>query len=562
MSADPLFVNPAMGDLALQSWSCAIDAGNNSAIPAEVTTDLAGNDRMFNNGIVDMGAFEYQGARDELKIPSISFNNGLQFDGVKDHVAVSNLTNCIKEPFGLSPDAITIEYWFKGSNLRSAVRFQNGGNYIVAGWGSPGALKHILSNDGGVDAGLSVGTAATDGNWHHVAFTWQRNATNGFRSYLDGALVEQRNSSDNALPDIQSLWLGSHGGYEEFMNGTLENVRVWKVARTQAEIQAGMNCSISLPNNDLLIYYKFDHGLANGSNGSSTLLLNSANPGTFTGILNGFALEGISSNWVEGLPDAALTTWYADTDGDGFGDLNVSVQACQQPEGYVANHDDCNDSNPNVNPAATEICNGIDDNCSGVVDDGNVCCPEENILFVNANATGDNNGTSWANAFIQLQDALALATGCSNITEIWVAAGTYYPDEGGGKNNNDRTASFTLKNGVAIYGGFVGTETLRTQRNWQTNATILSGDLMQNDEANFAGNWDNAYHVVKAEGTNSSAVLDGFIITAGHSNGSFPQDRGGGMYNQNASPTIANCIFLNNSGGSSGTGGGMANYSG
>jgi len=63
-------------------------------------------------------------------------------------------------------------------------------------------------------------------------------------------------------------------------------------------------------------------------------------------------------------------TWYADTDGDGFGDLNNSIEACSQPEGYVDNNQDCDDSNAAINPVATEICDGVDNDCDGQVDEG------------------------------------------------------------------------------------------------------------------------------------------------------------------------------------------------
>ncbi len=86
--------------------------------------------------------------------------------------------------------------------------------------------------------------------------------------------------------------------------------------------------------------------------------------------------NGIDDN-CDGLIDDAdpnvvgQQVWYADTDGDTFGDASVSIQACDQPTGYVSNSDDCNDANANVNPSAIEICgNGIDDNCDGQIDEG------------------------------------------------------------------------------------------------------------------------------------------------------------------------------------------------
>ncbi len=63
------------------------------------------------------------------------------------------------------------------------------------------------------------------------------------------------------------------------------------------------------------------------------------------------------------------TSWYADADGDGYGDASVSVSACDAPSGYVANNEDCDDTSIDVSPAGTEACNGIDDDCDGLVDD-------------------------------------------------------------------------------------------------------------------------------------------------------------------------------------------------
>ena len=65
-----------------------------------------------------------------------------------------------------------------------------------------------------------------------------------------------------------------------------------------------------------------------------------------------------------------FTDYYLDVDGDGFGDANGVLSACAQPSGYSNNSTDCDDSNINVNPAAAELCNGIDDDCDGTVDVG------------------------------------------------------------------------------------------------------------------------------------------------------------------------------------------------
>ena len=155
------------------------------------------------------------------------------------------------------------------------------------------------------------------------------------------------------------------------------------------------------------------------------------------------------------------------------------------------------------------------------------------VCYVNASASSAGSGASWADVYTDLQSAL----GASLCTEVWVAAGTYKPTSG-----LDRAISFTLKNGVALYGGFAGTETQLSQRNPATNLTILSGDI---GVASSAA--DNSYHVINGGGTDGTAVLDGFTVKDGKANGSDPADSGGGMYNLSSSPSLANVIFSSNS---------------
>ncbi len=160
------------------------------------------------------------------------------------------------------------------------------------------------------------------------------------------------------------------------------------------------------------------------------------------------------------------------------------------------------------------------------------------IRYAKPSATGTGDCFSWANA-CTLQTAL---TGAISGNEIWVAAGTHKPTAA-----FLRTATFQLKNGVAVYGGFSGTETARSERNPVTNLTTLSGLLSV-----ITGN---SYHVVTGA---TGATLDGFTIRAGNADGDSPHNNGGGMTNTNSNPTLANIIF---SGNSAKYGGGMYNIS-
>jgi parallel beta-helix repeat protein len=166
-----------------------------------------------------------------------------------------------------------------------------------------------------------------------------------------------------------------------------------------------------------------------------------------------------------------------------------------------------------------------------------------NIIFVDRDAKGNNNGTSWSDAYLDLQDAFDDATSGN---EIWVAEGTYVPSNlviAG----NPRSAAFRLKNGVAVYGGFDPSlnDATWSRRDFINNETILSGDVGM---MGIPG--DNAYHVFYHPATaalNQTAILDGFTITMARQEPlSYPHNAGAGMYNNGCSPRISNCVFRDN----------------
>lgn len=149
-----------------------------------------------------------------------------------------------------------------------------------------------------------------------------------------------------------------------------------------------------------------------------------------------------------------------------------------------------------------------------------------------------------------LQAALAAAGPGSGVTAIWVAEGTYVP------STTDATASFELIDGVALYGGFAGTETALDQRDWNAHPTVLSGDIGQDDVVGSGPYWyqnwninsSNSGHVIVASGTDETAVVDGFTIADGHTGpagtpAGSPLMFGGGIYCVDGSPTVRNCTF-------------------
>jgi hypothetical protein len=160
------------------------------------------------------------------------------------------------------------------------------------------------------------------------------------------------------------------------------------------------------------------------------------------------------------------------------------------------------------------------------------------ICYVNINASVEGaDGLSWDTAFPDLQTALVLP----DVTEVWVAAGTYHPTTSGGS----RSLSFALPDGVMLYGGFAGNETLQDERAPLENVTILSGDLNGNDsEGITTDNSNRVLTVINKLSTDN--LLDGFTIQGGSADFSPTRVTGAGVYIENGILTVTNCVFQDN----------------
>jgi predicted outer membrane repeat protein len=176
-------------------------------------------------------------------------------------------------------------------------------------------------------------------------------------------------------------------------------------------------------------------------------------------------------------------------------------------------------------------------------------------------------GSSWADAKADLALGLELASHCPNITQVWVAKGVYTP-------GINRTDSFGLVSGVALYGGFdpAGGADEFGERDWQAYPTILSGDIGGDDihtdgvvmtTTHIVGG--NSFHVILNHGPGVSitetTVLDGFTITAGQAQACIYHNDGGGLHcygtgsGDECGPTLHNVHF---SGNMADDGGGMS----
>jgi hypothetical protein len=222
-----------------------------------------------------------------------AFGNSLNFNGINNSV-VTTLPSNLDENNKITT---TWEAWIYPTS--------NDGNWRMIMSVEDGGWDRFLAMNGGkfyLGYGCSGWNPTTiDLNqWQHVAVVYNE-AANQIIFYKNG--VAYNFTIPNGCSHTSNVKFGigcsQQSGPTQFFSGTIDEVRVWNVARTQAQIQAAMNSELSGTESGLQAYYKFDQGIAGGNNvGLTTLTDNST--GGHNGTLNNFALTGATSNWVAG----------------------------------------------------------------------------------------------------------------------------------------------------------------------------------------------------------------------------------------------------------------------
>ena len=220
----------------------------------------------------------------EVSATSTSVNaNALHFDGGDDLIEVP-----MSIPL-FGTNSTTVEFWAKGApNFSFPINFTGAGTTIV--WGPTLALA--VYGDNSYFTGYPI-----EDCWHHYAFTYN-GATSTVYAYVDGLPTPTASFQGNFPTVSTNIWLGSRAGSYPW-NGTMDELRIWNVQRTQAQIQANLFNELAGNESGLIAYYNFNQGIAGGDNtGNSTLLDAQTNGTARNGTMTGFVLNGTDSNWI------------------------------------------------------------------------------------------------------------------------------------------------------------------------------------------------------------------------------------------------------------------------
>ncbi|WP_417353626.1 LamG-like jellyroll fold domain-containing protein [Flavobacterium alkalisoli] len=226
-------------------------------------------------------------------------NVAINFDGVDDFIQTTY--------GGVSGSgARTVEGWIRTTKNSLPTNQGGQGQSVIADWGTLGTSTRftfcILNNNAlrlEVQGSAVNGTVAVnDGEWHHVAVVYNPTAANKIALYLDGVLDIEGNVTANT-GSTTNFRLGARIDGVNFFQGDMDNVRVWNVARTQAELQANMNTEFCGPQTNLKLNFRMNDGTPEADNTGVTLSDNSGN--SYLAVFNGFALNGTGSNFVDGL---------------------------------------------------------------------------------------------------------------------------------------------------------------------------------------------------------------------------------------------------------------------
>ncbi|MBS1780220.1 MAG: T9SS type A sorting domain-containing protein [Bacteroidetes bacterium] len=331
-------------------------------------------------------------------------------------------------------------------------------------------MSRFGSNNGIVSVGaptnyVSVPNAGVQGDIKLLTAVYDNGTTNGSTIYFNGSPVQTVTDNTSPTAAQTDLRIGFDGNDNPF-NGDIAEMIVYDRKLTDCEIQTinrylGFKYNVTISTATVTPSDKAY--FCTGNN----ILLTANTATTYQWLKDGVA-----------IPSATSQTYTASA----YGKYQV-----------VTGNGTCTDTS-----AATTVYEAA------------------SVMYVDSSVATSGSGLSWASPFKTVGEALDVANNTNCNIQVWVKKGTYYPTGTGYANATSRDSSLRIiRNNVKLYGGFAGTETLLSQRNYTTNVTILSGDIGTANDST-----DNSYHVMTIVGNtgsniDSNTVVDGFTIYGG-----------------------------------------------
>ena len=229
--------------------------------------------------------------------------NSLHFDGTNDGVDCGNAASL------QITGSLTLEVMVKFDQFETHIYEGNiinkessaGNNGYALRVGNSGIINFLLGNGIWIETNTDVNTLELN-TWYHIACIWD-NVSKLASIYVNGVLKKQA-----SIPQLSgigvsnsNLWLGAYYASGRNPHVTMDEVRIWNIARSSKEIVHGMSCELKGTEQGLQAYYKFNQGINTGNNNTHITLLD-ATPNNNNGELVNFSLIGAASNWLNASP--------------------------------------------------------------------------------------------------------------------------------------------------------------------------------------------------------------------------------------------------------------------
>ena len=234
--------------------------------------------------------------------------NALNFDAINGYCSSSLPT--VFDNIGTND--FTVECWVKPEYSSTSKRVffaQKDADNFCSVLINSSSIPYLFIRKNSTYYSLNTQTTLPINEWSHIAFTWDA-SSNNMLAYINGIEVNGIAGGSSSLGNDEIMTIGARSDGEQIFKGSIDEFRIWNDIRTPCEILAGVNSEFTSTQPNLIASYSFNQGIAGGLNTGVTSLTELNN--NYTGTLNGFLLNGSSSNWI--ASEASIITTNNDSE--------------------------------------------------------------------------------------------------------------------------------------------------------------------------------------------------------------------------------------------------------